>query len=376
MQLRLPAKEEIYVAFENGKEAVVELFDKVGRQVEELAVQLEKQAVALKELQERLSKNSQNSSKPPSTDGYNKHKRTQSLRKPGQKPNGGQLGHEGHTLKASASPDHEITHKVECCKNCCMSLKDVQASAYEERQVFDIPAIRIEVTAHLAEIKICPKCGHENKGEFPAEATQPTQYGNEVKTWAAYFTNQHFISVERTSQIFEDLLKHRVCEATALKANEELSERISPSVESVKEQLQKTEILNLDESGIRVKGSLQWLHVSSTEQATHYEIHEKRGREAIDECGILNNFAGKAVHDHWKPYFNYEGCSHALCNAHHLRELQFIVDAYKQEWAKEMSELLLEIKEAVELNFSLTYHKILLTLTIYFQIATTLSLFL
>jgi transposase len=129
----------------------------------------------------------------------------------------------------------------------------VKTAGYEERQVFDIPAIRIEVTAHQAEIKVCPKCGKENKGEFPARVTQPTQYGSEVKTWASYFTNQHFISVERTAQVFEDLLKHSVSEATVLKASEELSECISPAVEEVKEQLRKAEVLNLDESGLREK---------------------------------------------------------------------------------------------------------------------------
>ena len=202
MNFRMPTKEEIYAAIEKGKEAVLELFDEVGRQVEELAVQLEKQAEALKELQDQLSKNSQNSSKPPSSDGYVKAKRTKSLRKSGKKPNGGQPGHEGNTLKASDNPDHTNVHKVESCEYCQASLKDVKASAYEERQVFDIPAIRIEVTSHQAEIKICPHCGQENKGEFPKGVTQPTQYGKEVKTWAAYFTNQHFISLERTAQIF------------------------------------------------------------------------------------------------------------------------------------------------------------------------------
>lgn len=344
----MPTKEEIYVAIERGKEAILELFDEIRRQVEELAVQLEKQAIALKELQDQLSKNSQNSSKPPSSDGYGKPKLTKSLRKSSQKPNGGQPGHKGNTLKASDNPDHTNVYEVESCKNCYASLKDVEVSAHEERQVFDIPAIRIEVTAHRAEIKICPKCGNENKGEFPESVTQPTQYGSGVKTWASYFTNQHFVSVERTAQIFEDLLNHGVSEGTVLKASEELSERISPAVEVVKEQLSKAEVLNLDESGLRVKGSLHWLHVASTEQYTHYEVHGKRGKEAMDECGILNEFKGKAVHDHWKPYFKYEDCSHALCNAHHLRELQFIEERYEQSWTEDMAELLLEIKEEVE----------------------------
>ena len=348
MTIRMPTIDEISAAFEKGKEAVIELFSDVGKQVEGLAAQLEKQAAALKELQDRFSKNSQNSSKPPSSDGYAKPKKTRSLRKAGQKPSGGQPGHKGNTLKASDNPDHEITHKLDNCPHCHASLKDVEASGREERQVFDIPAMRIEVTAHYAEIKVCPRCGEKSKSEFPCGVAQSTQYGNGVKTWAAYFMNQHFVSVERTAQLFSDLLNHDVSEGTLLKASEDLSEAISPAVEAVKDQLSEAAVLNLDESGLRVEGRLHWLHVASTKEGTHYEVHAKRGKEGMDEAGILNNFNGKAMHDHWKPYFKYEGCDHTLCNAHHLRELQFIEDGYEQSWAKEMAELLLEIKDAVE----------------------------
>ena len=171
----MPEYEEIHAAFEKGEAAVVELFNDVGKQIEELAAQLEKQGEALKELQARLKKNSRNSSKPPSSDGYGKAKRTESLRKAGEKPNGGQQGHEGHTLKASDKPDRTETHTPERCEHCQASLSAVDAEVYEERQVFDIPAIRIEVTAHRAEIKICPKCGKETKGKFPEGVTQNTQ---------------------------------------------------------------------------------------------------------------------------------------------------------------------------------------------------------
>lgn len=294
MNYRMPTQEEIHVAFGKGEEAVLELFYDVGKQMEELAGQLEKQAAALKELQAWQSKNSQNSSKPPSSDGYNKPKRTESLRKPGQKPNGGQPGHKGHTLKPSDNPDRTEAHETGQCEHCQASLKEVKPTAYEERQVYDIPAIRIEVTAHCAEIKICPGCGTENKGEFPEGVKQPVQYGSGFKTWAAYFTDQHFIPVERTAQIFEDLLKHRPSEATILKAGEELSEQISPSVETVKDQLRKSDVLNLDESGLRVKSKLHCLHVASTDKLTYYEVHAKRGKEAMDEAGILEDFRGRA----------------------------------------------------------------------------------
>ncbi len=344
----MPDRKRIHAAFEKGEGAVVELFDEVSGQVEELAAQLEKQAEALKELQARAAKNSRNSGKPPSSDGYGKANRTESLRKRGQKPNGGQPGHEGHTLEFSDKPDHAETHKPRACENCQASLDGVEAVGQEERQVYDIPAMRIEVTAHRGEIKICPECGMENKGEFPEGVTQGTQYGPGVKTWAAYFGCQHHIPVERTAQIIEDLTGQRVSEATVLKASEELSECVEPSVEAVKEMLRNAEVLNADESGMRVKGKLHWLHVASTDKLTHYEIHAKRGKEAMDEAGVLGEFNGTVVHDHWKPYFKYEGFSHALCNAHHLRELQFIEKQYGQAWADDMAGLLLDIKEETE----------------------------
>jgi len=207
----MPTREEIHAAFEKGEAAVVELFLGVERQVEELARQTEKQAAALKELQARLEKNSRNSNKPPSSDGYSKPRRMVSLRKSGQKPNGGQPGHEGHTLKPSEHPEYTEVHVVKACEQCGVDLNEVEVTAHEERQVFDLPAIRIEVTAHRAEIKICPPCGTENRGAFPEGVTGPVRYGNGIKTWAAYFPSEPFVSVERTAQIFEDLVVRQRC---------------------------------------------------------------------------------------------------------------------------------------------------------------------
>ena len=348
MNIQIPTDEEIHTAFEKGESAVLALFHDVARQMAELAQQLAKQGEALQALQARLSKDSRNSSKPPSSDGLGKVKRTASLRKRGGKRSGGQPGHEGHTLMASEHPDQIETHTADSCANCQASLAEIEASGYEERQVFDIPAIRIEVTAHRAEVKICPSCGATNRGDFPSDVTQPVQYGAAVKSWAAYFTNHHHIPVERTAQIFNDLVHHTVSEATVLQASEALSVCIEPSVEAVKAQLCASEVLHVDESGLRVEGKLHWLHVASSDALTHYAVHAKRGKEAMDAAGILEAFRGTAVHDHWKPYFKYDACHHALCNAHHLRELRFIDKQYQQPWADDMSELLLEIKAAVE----------------------------
>ncbi len=348
MNFRLPTREEIHRAVLQGEAAIVELFAQVGQQVEGLARQLETQAAALNELQARLAKTSANSRKPPSSDGYAKPKRTTSLRKPGQKPRGGQPGHGGDTLERVATPDRAEVHPVVACGQCGASLADVAVSAQEERQVFDLPAIRIEVTAHRAEVKTCPGCGAETRGMFPVGISGPVQYGPGVKTWATYFQTQHFVPVERSAQIIEDLTGQRVAEATLMKAQRECAAAIAPATAAIKAQLRDASVAHFDESGLRVAGKLQWLHVASTERLTDYTVHAQRGQTAMAAAGILPGFTGRSVHDHWKSYFTYTEGPHALCNAHHLRELKFIHEQYGQAWAETLAKLLVEIKTAVD----------------------------
>ena len=184
MNFRTPTDQDIHTAFEQGEVAVRDLVYALATQIEALVQLVTKQGEALQALQARLAKDSRNSSKPPSSDGYRKVKRTESLRKSGEKPNGGQPGHEGHTLSASDAPDRLEMHGVEQCARCQASLVGIEVSDYEERQVFDIPAIRIAVTAHRAEIKVCPACGQPSTGSFPDAVTHAVQYGPTVATWA------------------------------------------------------------------------------------------------------------------------------------------------------------------------------------------------
>jgi transposase len=348
MSIQIPNHKRIREAFRAGEDAVVALFDEFGGQLIEIAKQLQKQSSIIQELQAKASKNSGNSSKPPSSDGYGKQNRTTSLRRKGEKPNGGQAGHKGETLKAVEKPDEIKRHDAVCCKKCQSSLEDVTASFMEERQVFDIPAMKIVITAHQATVKICPECQTENKGEFPEDVSQSVQYGNGVKTAASYFNNEHFIPVARTAQIFQDLYGQAPSEATILKASKQLNQHIQPAREAVKEMLHQEPLLNADETGLRVEGKLHWLHsVSTDKKLTDYEVHPRRGKEAMDAAGILEGYQGKLVHDHWKPYFRYEDCQHIACNAHHLRELKYIENQYQQAWAGETATLLVGIKNKI-----------------------------
>jgi transposase len=228
-------------------------------------------------------------------------------------------------------------------------LKGVEVQGYEKRQVFEVPPVKLEVTEHQAEIKSCPHCGEVNEANFPAGVTQKTQYGPRVRAQMVYFNAYHFIPLDRTTEIIAELYQQPVSEGTVVAAAAEVAKRVKPVIEKIKVHLIQTEeAVRFDETGMRVCGKLQWLHSASTEQATYYEIHAKRGSEAMDKIGILPKRIGWCIHDFWKAYLKYLAAKHALCNAHLLRELIFLVERYLQNWASIMLQLLLEIKQAVE----------------------------
>jgi len=335
--LRLPRDEEIGAAYDQGKEAVIELFHQT----------LEKLAERIQRLEDQIAKNSGNSSKPPASDGLKK--KPKSLRHKSGKKSGGQVGHPGNTLKAVANPEHVQVHRVKRCQHCRASLEEVAVQGYEKRQMFDIPPVKVEVTEHQAEIKCCPECHQTTVGEFPSGVNQPVQYGERIKAQMVYFHEYHFVPLERTAEIIEDLYDQSISEGTIVEACHETARQVEPVYQLTKAELSVTKDTgHFDETGNRISGKLWWLHVVGTTLLTYYAVHRKRGSKALDAIGIFPVFKGKAMHDGYGSYFKYENVVNALCNAHHLRDLIFIQEQYQQIWASEMIELLLEIKAAVE----------------------------
>lgn len=347
MEIQFPTQDEIHEAYQAGEEAVQQLFGTVRTQLIQLSLHVQELSELIQKLQDQVNKNSHNSSKPPSSDGLKKP-RTKSLRKSGERSNGGQPGHPGNTLAQVEFPDKVDVHKVNICQGCQTSLDEVKEIGRKRRQVFDIPKLRIEVTEHQSFTKICPHCGLVNHGEFPSEVTQPTQYGTNVKAHAVYLNNYNHIPLDRTARFFGDVFGHRVSEGLILEATDKVAENVKPSNEVIRQKLIDGEVAHFDESGLHVEKKLQWLHVASTPELSYYGVHPKRGCEAMEGIGIVPQFNGIAVHDHWKPYFSYTNCDHSLCNAHHLRELTFIEERYEQDWAKDMGNLLSEINEEVK----------------------------
>lgn len=336
--IHLPSDDEIRAAYRQGEEAVIALIHQTVGQL----------AVRVQALEDRISKNSRNSGKPPSSDGLAKPA-PKSLRKRHGKKSGGQPGHEGHTLKAVRQPDHIQVHQVKVCQHCQASLEQVEMRDLEKRQVFDLPPMRVEVTEHQAEIKCCPQCGAENRATFPEGISQPVQYGPEIRALAVYLNQYQMLPLERVSETFADVFEHPLAEGTIFEAGKAVAEQVAPINEEIKNHLtEQAEVVHFDETGTHINGRLHWFHSTSTELLTYYACHAKRGHEATDFIGILPKLHGRAMHDGWKSYFFYTDRLHGLCNAHHLRELTFLQERYPQGWESELKELLLEIKTSVD----------------------------
>jgi len=303
--------------------------------------------VRVQELEAQIAKNSSNSGKPPSSDGLKKPPKPRSQReKSGRKP-GGQNGHPGKTLEQVDNPDRIVTHSPAEC-SCGHSLEKVEGVSTAKRQVFDLPKPKVEVTEHRTEAKVCPCCGVILKGEFPKNVTAPVQYGERVQALATYFAHQHFLPFDRLAQMFEDIFGIGISPATCANVDRKLFAQLESFEANLKAYLIASRVLHFDETGMRCNKKLHWIHVASSEAATFYGIHTKRGRKAIDDFDVLPQFHGNAIHDHWFPYFAYKQVTHGLCNSHHLRELTFVHEHEKEEWAKEMKELLLKAKKIVE----------------------------
>jgi transposase len=313
----------------------------------EMNHQMVQMAERIQTLEDQIAKNSGNSGKPPSSDGLKKKPAPKSLRKKGKRKSGGQPGHAGHTLAMVPNPDYIVHHPIACCPYCAIDLSAVEMAAVERRQVFDVPPIQLEVTEHQATVKCCPGCGEIVKGVFPAEVTQPVQYGARLKAQAVYLNVYQLLPWARICELFGDFYGHQPSQSLILSATTMLAAQIAPTLEAIQTELIQAEVVHCDESGLRVEGKLNWLHVMGTTALTYYAVHPKRGQDAMRAIGLVPILGGRAMHDAWASYFTFDNCHHALCNVHHLRELTFIVEQYQQTWAADMIQLLLDIKAEV-----------------------------
>lgn len=321
-----------------------EYLDKLEASVLNFEALVSKLEARIQELEARLNLNSKNSHKPPSTDGLN---RKNSLREKSGKKSGAQPGHTGTTLKMVAFPDIIEEIIPDGCNHCGGRLYKAP-NATEVRQVIDIPVQRAEVTEYHAHSMQCKRCGKISKGKFPESAQHSVQYGNRIKAFIAYLSSYHMIPQARLSELIKNVygvkLSGGMIHNSILKASSLLQE----NRDEIKNIISQSKVVGFDETGLYVNKSLKWMHTASTGNCTLLTLHDKRGTMAIDEIGILPEFMGVAVHDRWASYFKYSNCTHALCNAHILRDLNCLQKEWDCRWAGEMIDLLLKAKLLTE----------------------------
>lgn len=306
--------------------------------IAELEALLMAALLRIEELERRVGKDSHNSSKPPSSDGL--RRKVREKRKKSEKRSGGQPGHPGHTLSQVEQPDRVMMHRPEMCENCHQDLQHIPGEVKERRQVHDLPEWHLEVEEHQVVEICCPHCQAKSRGNFPPTLRAAAQYGPRVQALAVYLSQFQLLPLERVCVTLSDLCDCGLSEGTLLNWIERAMNTLEPTHHRIKTLLLQSELLHADETGVRIKGILHWVHVAATGWLTFYGWHRKRGREAMDALGIWPHFQHRAMHDRWASYDQYD-CAHSLCGAHLLRDCLFVAEQEKQPRGQQMVDVLL-----------------------------------
>lgn len=330
------------------QEFVQQLVDqnaKLIMQVESMQKTIDRMAETIARLEEQVNKNSSNSSKPPSSDGLKKQPK--SLREKSGKKQGGQEGHKGTTLSITSRPNHVIPHMPAECTGCpyheqCLK----QGEVAEARSVIDV-TLKTDVTEHQTiKVRCCPMSGIPMTGSFPEGVNANLQYGPGLQALVTSLSTVGAVSAARIHEIVGAMLGIPLSTGTVVKMVGRCSAGLKDTLEQIRQYLIPSEVAHCDETGFRVDKKTVWAHVFSNELYTYLSLSGKRGRDGMDEAGILPVYTGIATHDCWQPYWKYEGMLHAICCAHLLRELKGMEENHPdQTWHKRFADLLMEMKK-------------------------------
>jgi transposase len=302
------------------------------------------------ELKRRLGMNSTNSSKPPSSDSPFAKPAPKSLRRQSGRKPGGQPGHPGSTLALVTDPNEWVRHEPGPCTGCGASLTDAPEAGLERRQVFDLPPITVRVTEHQLIARRCA-CGTTTHGAAPEGVSGPVQYGPRITAVILYLYVGQFLSKKRTAQALAELFGTPVSDATVAAMTRRAADGLDEFRAQVGDRIATAGVAGFDETGLRVAGSLHWVHCARTDKYTLITCHPNRGTDGIDDAGVLGRFRGVAVHDAWAPYDTYAEVEHQLCCAHALRELAGVADTAPSDadwcWAVQAADALVAMQKLV-----------------------------
>jgi transposase len=326
-------------------------YEELAAENAELRAMVETLQAQVAELRARLGQSSQNSSRPPSSDSPFAKPAARSLRRSSGRKPGGQPGHPGSTLALVEDPNRRQRHEPGPCSGCGADLADAPEVGMDRRQVFDLPPLRVQVTEHQLIARRCP-CGATTCGSAPAGVTAPVQYGPRVTAIILYLYVGQFLSKKRTAQALAELFGALVSEGTVATMSQRAADGLDEFLDQVKDRIAGSQVAGFDETGLRVAGTLHWVHCARTGKYTLITCHPKRGRKGIDDAGVLGRFRGVAVHDAWAPYDTYADIEHQLCCAHAQRELAAVTDAAGPDadwcWATQAADALVAMQRLVD----------------------------
>ena len=302
------------------------------------------------DLESRLSKDSHNSSKPPSSDGYQKKVIVNQRIKTGR-PVGGQPGHKSNSKPFHEHPDTVYYHLP---NGCTCGIEHWEEKSTETFQVVDLPPIKANITEHRKIRYRCKNCGEEFSGEPPESKGNKIQYGTQVRSLSAYLNQYQLIPYHRLKEMFRDLLSINLSVGSLVNFVKETGEGLTAFEKHVTGCLKDAQVLHSDETGIRLAGKTNWIHVVSNQQYTYLHADTSRGRTAIEKMNILPEFTGVLVHDRFRSYFGDWNFRHSLCNAHILRELIYFEEQEDKPWAKEIKKLLLKAKHKKDTGLAIS----------------------
>lgn len=293
-------------------------------------------------LEGRIKKDSSNSSKPPSSDGFKKPRTFSTREKSGRKP-GGQVGHTGHTIK----PDVEEMKVIDRKEGTCPCGGRIEfGNLYQSRRVVDI-RVTLYVTEERAYSGKCKECGEPFQAAFSSGFSAPVKYGENINALVAMCNEYGNVPDKKTAEIVSSLCGDKISMSagTVVNIRATLANSLEGTVKTIKRKLTQSDVLNVDETGVRVNGELNWVNIFSNDRYTLFEHSTKRGAHCNDKDGILAFYTGILVHDHFKAYYKNKAATHAECNQHILRYLKAVIEIQDRPWAKKMTEFLLDAKK-------------------------------
>jgi transposase len=250
--------------------------------------------------------------------------------------------------KKSSELTNLITPDVLQCHSCKTDLSEVQPSQLICRQELDIPPGKPEITENQMASKICPNCKSTTTAQGPENLTQPIQFGVNIIALVTYLNQGQLVPLNRVQEMLMEMFSIPISEGTLVNMIKKAYTQLEDTELQLHKDLLEGPVSHTDETSIYVNGETWWWHVFSNAVTTCFFVHRKRGKEAMDAFGLLGKYIGTVIHDHFSPYFLYLNIRHALCNAHHIRELRSVAEDYNQLWCQKMRQFLLDANITVE----------------------------